>query len=45
MKMKQKQPNFIEDPTYEPVNPFRFDFEIPILRYVQVNETFLDGFN
>ena len=29
--------NFIDDPGYEPVNPYRFDFNIPILRYIQVN--------
>ena len=28
--------NFIDDPGYEPVNPYRFDFNIPILRYIQV---------
>lgn len=27
--------NFIDDPGYDPVNPYRFDFDIPILRYVQ----------
>ena len=30
--------NFIDDPGYEPVNPYRFDFNIPILRYIQVNK-------
>ena len=30
--------NFIDDPGYEPVNPYRFDFNIPILRYIQVKE-------
>ena len=30
--------NFIDDPGYEPVNPYRFDFNIPILRYIQVKK-------
>ena len=38
--------NFIDDPGYEPVNPYRLDFNIPILRYIQVkkDKVFLDYF-
>ena len=28
--------NIVDDPGHEPVNPFRFDLDIPILRYLQV---------
>ena len=31
-----KKRNIVDDPGHEPVNPFRFDFDIPFLRYVQV---------
>ena len=35
--------NFIDDPGYEPVNPYRFDFNIPILRYIQVKDWIILG--
>ena len=28
----------MDDPGHEPVNPFRFDFDIPLLRHVQVRD-------
>ena len=29
--------NIVDDPGHEPVNPFRFDLDIPVLRYLQVS--------